>query len=544
MRSALIAVPFSKTSLIASCLLTALTTGPAAAQTATEPLASPPDVPISDLVRRLDQLERRNQALEGEVKSLREADGEAWLTEQRASEIRALVTDVLADAETRASLQSSAMTAGWDNGFFLASPDDRFRLEVGGLLQFRYILGTVRETPISANLPALWADGMKQRGGFDMPNSQIWLKGHAFGPGLTYKIKGRFSSTDQVAIVSNLTRVTEDGSGTLALEDAWMRFELDNNWYVRAGQFRLPFAREELIDSEHQLAVDRSVPSFSLGLGYTQGIELAYVSDYVRAAVAFSDGGSDQVGGQLKLVGSNPTNRPWTWQPNDYALTGRVEWKPYGDWSDFNSFTSPPGSDFGLLFGLGVHLQSSRPDYGRNVVSSFTNRGDNEWLMMTADATANFGGASLFGSFTYSYIDTETGSYLGPFAFTSSNVTNIGSSNKWGLVLQGAMYVDPKWEIFSRYELGQLTFGSPSAVAIFNIESPPVQEALLARENHLHLITVGANWYLDGHDVKITGDFGYALDSVGPSWYAPQAGWRVSQVRDEWVARLQLQLAF
>ena len=514
------------------------------ADPATPPAPAGSEAPLSELIKRLDRLEKRNEQLEGEVKTLREADGEQWLTEQRAADIRGIVNDALADADSRSSLQSSGMTAGWDNGFFLASPDARFKLEVGGLVQFRYILSTVREAPISASIPAYWADAMKQRGGFDMGNTQLWLKGHVFGPGLTYKVRGRFSNNDQHGLILNPTRAAEDGSGVLTLQDAWMRFELDYNWYVRAGQFRLPFSREELIEPEYQLAVDRSLPSYSLGLGYTQAIELAYVSDYVRAAAAFSDGGDDEVGGQMKLVGSNPTNRPWSSQPNDYALTARVEWKPYGEWSDFNSFTSPPGSDFGLMFGFGAHLQSSRPDYGRNAVTPFQNRGDNEWLMLTADATANFGGASLFGSFTYSYIDTEAGYYAGSFAFSSANVADIGSSNKWGLVLQGAMYVDPKWELFTRYELGQLTFGTPSSVAIPGIESPPVQETLLARENHLHMITVGANWYLDGHDVKLTADFGYALDSVAPSWFTPQAGWRVSQVRDEWVARLQLQLAF
>ena len=43
---------------------------------------------------------------------------------------------------TRASLQDSGMTAGWNDGFFLASPDGRFRMEVGGLVQFRYQLSS------------------------------------------------------------------------------------------------------------------------------------------------------------------------------------------------------------------------------------------------------------------------------------------------------------------------------------------------------------------------------------------------------------------
>lgn len=537
--------PLASLVLVSSISVAVLLASDAAAQEASPPPQAAAAGSIDDVMRRIEQLEQRNAALEGEVKTLRAADGEAWLTEQRAAQIREVVSDTLADADTRSSLQSSGMTAGWDDGFFLASPDGRFKLEVGGMMQFRFTYGGVRETPIAANLPAYWADGTAERRGFELPQSQLWLGGHLFGPGLTYKVKGRFTNDDAYGLKINATKPAETGSGIFTLQDMWFRMELDHNWYVRAGQFRLPFLREELVDPQYQLAVDRSVASSSLGIGYSQGIELAYVSDYIRGAVAVSDGGTDQVGGQMKLIGSLPVNRPFYQGQTEWALTGRIEWKPWGEWSDFNAFTSPPGSDFGLMLGAAVHYQSTRLDYGRNVVSSFTNHGDNEWLNMTIDASMNFGGASLFGAFTYSYQDSEAAYYGGIFNLAPpTGIANAGSSHKWSFVMQGGMYVTPKVELFSRYELGQLSFDNPSAVNFFNIEAPGVQETLLARENHLHIISAGVNWYLDGHDVKFTGDFGYALDSVGPSWYAPQSGWRVSQVRDEWVARMQFQIVF
>lgn len=546
MRTDLSARSMIRLALISSLSSAVLLATPASADDAAPAaLSSGSGLSMDDVLRRLEQLEQRNASLEGEVKTLRESEGETWLTEQRAAQIREVVNDTLADANTRASLQASGMTAGWDDGFFVASPDGRFKLEVGGMMQFRYIYGSVRETPIVANLPAYWADGTLERRGFDLPATQLWLSGHVFGPGLTYKIKGDFTNDDSYALKINPTRPAEGGSGIFTLRDAWLRMELDHNWFVRAGQFRLPFLREELVDPQYQLAVDRSIASSSLGLGYSQGIELSYVSDYIRAQMAFSEGGNDQVGGQAKLVGSLPGNRPWNVGQNEWAFTSRVEWKPFGEWSDFTSFTSPPGSDFGLLIGAAVHYQSTRLDYGRIAVNGFTNHGDNEWLNMSVDATMNFGGASLFGSFTYSYIDSEAAYYGGIFNLSPpTGIGNLGSSNKWAMVLQGAMYVTPKVELFTRYELGQLTFGDPTAVNFFNIEAPGVQEALLGRENHLHVISAGVNWYLDGHDVKFTGDVGYALDSVGPSWFAPQSGWRVSQVRDEWVARLRFQLLF
>ena len=52
--------------------------------------------------------------------------GDNWMTEERAEEVRSLVRDVLADADTRASLLQSGMTAGYDDGFMIGSTDGNF----------------------------------------------------------------------------------------------------------------------------------------------------------------------------------------------------------------------------------------------------------------------------------------------------------------------------------------------------------------------------------------------------------------------------------
>jgi len=54
-------------------------------------------------------------------------------------EVRALVAEMLADADTRSSLLMSGGNAGHDGKFFLADTDGNFRLNVGGQVQFRYI---------------------------------------------------------------------------------------------------------------------------------------------------------------------------------------------------------------------------------------------------------------------------------------------------------------------------------------------------------------------------------------------------------------------
>ena len=56
-----------------------------------------------------------------------------------ADEVRAIVAEMLADADTRSSLLQGGGSAGWDDGFFIESGDGSFRLNVGALIQFRYV---------------------------------------------------------------------------------------------------------------------------------------------------------------------------------------------------------------------------------------------------------------------------------------------------------------------------------------------------------------------------------------------------------------------
>jgi hypothetical protein len=512
-----------------------------------------------ELLRRLDELEKRNAALENQVTELKQADGEQWLTEQRAAEIRSIVADTLADADTRWSLQGSGATAGWDDGFFLASPDGRFRMNVHGLLQTRFIWNWMRTTPPSSEtrngqpvvLPSNtaydWTTNDANAEGFDIPEAQIWLDGHLFGPGIRYMLRGSFESSRATEISTSNVRVGDNSSGQFTLLDAWTRFDLDSQWSFRAGQFRLPFAREELVDWQYQLATQRSLISYSMGVWYSQGLELGYADDFFRAQVAFSGGGQDNIGSQLKLnSGTEGLNQPWIDGDGSWAFTGRMEFKPYGSWEQFKQFTSPGGNPFGMLLGFGINYQESEADLGTSTLPA--PQGNNTRFDLTVDASFDFGGLSVFAAGYYSYNDSkatyiEGGSNQGPV--TTPDYFDTGVWTKWGLVLQSGFYIEPKIELYARYELG--SFESPDNDFIRNnltTQSTPSFGALYGFENNLSIVNVGVNWYIDGQDIKWTTQFGYALDSVDPSWYNWETGWRVTGSRDALVFQSQLQLLF
>ena len=91
------------------------------------------------------------------------------MTEQRAAQIRELVYDVLADADTRASLLSNGLQAGWNDqlGFFLSDSNGRFLLRIMGLMQLRYVY-SYRYNPDNG------------RGGFENTRTKLTFRGYVY----------------------------------------------------------------------------------------------------------------------------------------------------------------------------------------------------------------------------------------------------------------------------------------------------------------------------------------------------------------------------
>lgn len=506
---------------------------------------------IDELLRRLDALEDRNRELEQRVSELNAQQGETWVGEQRAAQIRQIVTDVLADSQTRMNLQDSGVTAGWNDGFFLASSDGRFLLKIGGFAQTRFTYSHIRAGSFNffGGQRQFVFDRREDRWGFSLPEVQLWANGHLFSRDFQYMIKARFFQ--QVA--AQLTRAPGNAAagGTnfsgFELLDAWLRVNLDDNWSVRAGQYRSPYSRGFLVEEQYLMSAARSVVDYHYALGYTQGIDLMYENDEFRVHLGTDNGGLDNLMGdsdaamggagfKIYPTGSlGPANAPWWMQNVEYSVTSRLEWKPAGSWKQFRSYTSPMGETFGLLLGLGAHYQASRPFQSDANTPGQPKIGESQWLAMTVDGQANFGGASLYGAFFWNYVDAPA-AFPPPFgSITPGGVADLGSINFLAFQLQGAVYVAPKWEVFGRYEFAWLTGQNETVVQ-------GVNPALLDPDP-MNLLTIGVNYYIDGQDIKWTTDLGWAITAMHP-WFADmQAGYRPSR-SDEVVIRTQLQLMF
>lgn len=337
--------------------------------------------------------------LKQELAELKQQNGQDWLTEQRSSEIRGIVQDVLADADTRTSLQSSGAMAGYNNGFFLASPDGNFSLKVGGQIQIRWVMNSAKDQN------TLW--------GFENRRTKLDFQGNVFSKDWTYRVRSNFSN--EVAGVSDL-------------EFAYVEKAMDNGMSIRVGQFQAPWLREVLVDSSMQLAAERSVVSQLFSQGYSQGIQWGMESDSFRINAGLFDG----IGGANNFSANsyNSRNTSWNNSPTNYAVAARADFKLSGDWSQFDDFSSFKGEEAGMMAGAAVLYQRSNGNNNAATAGS-------KVFGITGDFTWDFGGASLFASGVW----------------VQNKPKDAGDkTSPWGVTVQGGYFISEDLELFGRYE--------------------------------------------------------------------------------------------
>ena len=528
-----------------------------------------PPISLEEMAQRLADLEDRNETLQGRVIELEGAEGRNWLSEERATEIRGIVTDVLADADSRTSLQSSGMTAGWDDGFFLQSPDGRFRLNVGGMVQARYQYSHIREAwdPDDGGQYQT-QDDAQRRFGWEIPHARLDFTGNVFGKDTTFGLSGQFANTRPerfTTYTGSVIVATPDYgtyNGNLQLLDAWIAHDLTDGFSVRVGQFKLPFDLGWEIGIANQLTGDRTATAYHFGLGRSQGIELGFETDDTRTRVAFSEGANDNLFHAYKLTTTRPENSPYFQNQSDLSVTARMEWKLAGAWEDFTMMTSPPGEEFGLLAGFGMHWQRNKVYLNETAINQTTRFDEfgqtvsannyNDWLGFTADLTWNMGGATITASGYYHYVDSGASYLIQNFGLISGNQDTTSGSNPTfdvgvvqmaGASVYGSIYLTPEVEAFAGLDWMEVISDGFSSLENLTSGGLAAYNAYTSSDPYIG-ITTGGTWYIDGEDVKFGASITYAPQSVSPNWTTPQIGIRTTPAADMYVLRTYFQLLF
>ena len=282
--------------------------------------------------------------------------------------------------------------------------------------------------------------------GFEVRRMKFGVDGNVFSPDTTYLFLW----------------ATNRNNGNLQLEEAWLRHKFTDAWAVKAGQLKDPLARESLVSSKKQMTADRSMLTnlFTGGDNFVQGVSAAYTRDELQAEFAFHDG-------------TNAANENFQDFPEnswDYGVAARVQYKLFGDWSAYEQFTS-----------LGIKRDLAVVGAGADLSAA----GDTNQFLHTLDAQYNQpSGLGLFAA------------YYGRFTANApveagAPATPTDDTYDWGFIAQASYLVpDSKWEPFVRYvfiRFDDATLG------------PGAQETV-------HEITAGTNYYIRGHDLKLTVD--------------------------------------
>ena len=149
-------------------------------------------------------------------------------------------------AEAKAPSQEAGPTSGFHKGFFIASEDGAYKLQVGALLMARYTYESL--------------DGPSDRtdvSNFSIPRARLILKGNAFTKSLTYKLQADF------------------GKGGAALKDLYLDYAfIPHVLQLRAGQWKRPFSRQLITSASKLELVDRALTDSAFGAGRDIGVAL------------------------------------------------------------------------------------------------------------------------------------------------------------------------------------------------------------------------------------------------------------------------------
>lgn len=344
-------------------------------------------------------------------------------------------------------------------------------------VQFRYIADVQDQQDTQEDLTV----------GFVNSRTRVGLKGRLEEPSMDFFVWFGFT-----------------GSGSSLLLDAWANWELDDNFSLRMGQFKLHSWNEWTVSETKQTFIERSLLDARFASLYGQGVEGTWKNDSIKLTASYNDG--------LRSWNDSSPGNKW-------AVSGRAEFLLEGDWSqraDFNSFRD---EDPFMMLGFGGHIQDGDTLAGAGGMNIYNN--DTRISQWTADFQWGLGGSAIYMAVIGNYEERPGGLEY----------------DQYGVLIQGQVFITDDIELFARYEWGDLD-GQAGDFAIANPGA--------TMEDTLSVLTVGATKYLAGHAMKFTADAGVAFDEVSGAWNGGGRGWQGDDAgaNSQFVFRAQMQAIF
>ena len=473
-----------------------------------------------------NDMQSRIEAAEAKIAELSAQQNADWMSEARSEQVRGIVQDVLADADTRASLQGDGATSGYNDGFFVKSADGKWSMKINGLFQERWNLGHQGSSTPTAN-PNVSA-GYNTAFGFETTRAALNFSGELAGKAY-YNARLNWSPYNANNTNANFQDAngapqragSPNGTSNDPLEWAYGGWHQNDNWDVQIGRQKFDVMRSFMVNAEDQQAIERSSYSYYWNTSsITNGIKAKYSSDQMRGNVMFSNGSGAGVG-----------NNAWTANQHGWAVTGRGEFLLKGTWNQFDEIGSTVGGAEGWLLGLGG-------GYLRN-----QNQSENNWLF-SSDLSYQANGWNAYGSAT---IGDNNNGVMGQFNNAQGTNYDENDHTSFGFEVGAGMYLDDNNELYGRWQ-----WLSPGGAWGGNIAPGTDYNP----SSKLNIATIGLNHYIAGPNAKLSVDWNWCfadpstVNALGAGAWGATGWWNnlgqsgQMTTGSMWLLRTQLQISF
>ncbi len=482
------------------------------------------DVPESDfdaLKSRLAEIERRNETLQSRVADLEKQESESWLTGERAKEIRSIVEQVLADAKTHE--QPDHPLVGYNNGFFIQSPDNDFKLTVGALIQVRYEYALHQADDAAFKTPPLAQGDQENASGFDIRRARVNFTGYAFSPKLFYRFEGDFYGSN---------------TGAFTVTDAYAGYAFSDLFKVRAGAFKTPFTKTEQ-ENDANLQLERSEVNFPFDPQRSLGVSV--FGDMVPNRFGYELNANDGAkSNTLRYVDTNSnvttitsTSTPAYNLDNRLSFYGRLQYANGGGIREFydggESDLRKDTQPFIWMLGGAVGYESQNSSAATFPQNTVTVPG------LGSNDSPGFQKAYVLNGDLYRATIDWSAKWRGMSVNTAGYFQQVNANPYAGTTSAGLPYATGKSSFFQSGYYAQLGYMIiPQRLEIVGRAGVLLDEG---DPNISDYYTLGANYYLFGNNAKILADINYAPETA----YTDAATLQILNT-NEVVFRLQFQL--
>ena len=455
--------------------------------------------PENDTKAQLEALRARVAELESQV-------NQQSYQQRNAELMKELVNDM--DTKPFHQAADTALTAGYDNRFFIKTADDQFKLEFDTRLQFRYSWLMTESDDLSregldasdwvlyGGNPAQFEAYDSSAGGFEIERARVYLSGHVLKD-VKFKIAIDGDDDDDV----------DDRVGNYLYEYE-VSYSFMPEFGVRVGRFKGPFGKQETTSSARLSLVDRSLANEVFNIDRVSGIEV------------FGDIAMGEITPHYAVMifnGLQNTNDvPLVENDNTPAIAGRLVLPMMGaTLKDFANESDLKGHDNPVAqVGMSCAYSNDRNEdhfaggdgdsyefLGKSAVDCDTDIFElgGEVTMFSADLAMKYQGLSAIVEGFYQHVDGDSGEVANESDFGNlvrSGIDGLEVDNMGWYAQAGYFVIPQKFELVGR-------------IGGVHVDS----------SNDSYEYAGGCNYYISGQDLKVSLDVTYidALPLVSSS---------------------------